>query len=312
MRRGLGHTVAGLLAAAACLASCGGSASADSSVRGALHQYLRAVAAADSASACSLLTTSAQSKLGVADACPSLLKQAFRAQTPAERAQQRAIATTARVRKVRVSGARANVTFDSSLDGVTVTSHATLVIEGGRWKVSDPPQLTSAGVDRVYRMPSGSMARTVPRGAIVLVDPTAYRRERPAIGQVVVFRPPAGADGPSPRCANPHQGAEGSKQACDKSTSATSTQVSLKRIVAGPGDRLAIVNGHVILNGKRESDSYITPCGGGPGCNFPTPIVIPPRHYFLLGDNRGASDDSRFWGPVRRSQLIGPVVRVLR
>jgi signal peptidase I len=304
--------VAGLLAAAACLASCAGSANGDLSVREVLHQYLRAVAAADSASACSLLTTSAQSKLGVADACPSLLKQALRAQTPAERAQQRAIVTTARVRRIRVSGARANVTFDCTLDGVTVTSHATLVIEGGRWKVSDPPHQTSAGVDRVYRMPSRSMAPTVPRGALVLVDPTAYRRERPAIGQVVVFHPPAGADGPSPICANPRQGAGGSKQACDKSTSATSTQTSLKRIVAGPGDRLAIVNGHVILSGRREPEGYITPCGDTAVCNFPTPIVIPAHHYFLLGDNRGASDDSRFWGPVRRSQLIGPVVRVLR
>jgi signal peptidase I len=277
-----------------------------------LHQYLRAVATADSASACSVLTTSAQSKLGVAGACPSLLEQAFRAQTPAERAQQRAIATTARVRRVRVSGARANVTFDSSLDGVSVTTDAALVIEGVRWKVSDPPHQTSAGVDRLYRMPSGSMAPTVPRGAIVLIDPTAYPRQRPAIGQVVIFHPPAGADGPSASCANPHQGAGDSKQACEKSTSAASTQTSLKRIVAGPGDRLAIVNGHVILNGRRESDPYITPCRDIPACNLPTPIVIPAHHYFLLGDNRGASDDSRFWGPVRRSQLIGPVVRVLR
>jgi signal peptidase I len=277
-----------------------------------LHQYLRAVAVADSASACSLLTTSAQSKLGVADTCPSLLKQAFRAQTPAESAQQRAIATTARVKAIRVSAARANVTFDSSLDGVAVTSRATLLREGGRWKVSEPPHLTSAGADRVYRMPSGSMAPAVPRGALVLVDPTAYRRERPAIGQVVVFHPPAGADSPSPSCANPHQGAGGNKQACEKSTSATSTQTSLKRIVAGPGDRLAMVNGHVILNGRREPDGYITPCGGTPTCEFPTPIVIPAGYYFVLGDNRGAADDSRFWGPVKRSQLIGPVARVLR
>jgi signal peptidase I len=219
------------------------------------------------------------------------------------------MAATARVTAIRASGARTKVTIESRLDGVTVTSHAALVSEGGRWKVSDPPHETSAGVDHVYRMPSASMAPTLRVGTIVLVDPTAYSRERPAIGQLVAFHPPAGAD--SGRCANPRQGGD-TKQACDKSSSATSTETFLKRIVAGPGDRLAIVNGHVIRNGRREPDRYITPCGGTPDCNFPTPIVIPARHYFVLGDNRGESDDSRFWGPVRRSELIGPIVRVLR
>jgi signal peptidase I len=309
VQRGLRQPVAALLAAAACLASCGAGTNGDPSVRDALHQYLRAVAAADSASVCSLLTSSAQSKLGVAGACPSLLSQALRAEAPADRAHQRALAATARVKRIRVTGAAANVTIESRLDGVMVTSHATLVSAGGQWKVSDPPHETSAGVDHVYRMPSASMSPTLRVGTIVLVDPTAYSRERPALGQLVAFHPPAGAD--SGMCGNPRQGA-GNKQACDKSTSATSTETLLKRIVAGPGDRVAIVNGHVILNGRREPDSYITPCGPAPECNFPTPIVIPARHYFVLGDNRGASDDSRFWGPVRRSQLIGPVVRVLR
>ncbi len=40
-------------------------------------------------------------------------------------------------------------------------------------------------------------------------------------------------------------------------------------------------------------------------CNFPKPITIPPDHYFMMGDNRGASDDSRFWGPVPREWIIG-------
>jgi signal peptidase I len=309
MQRGLRQTVATLLAGAACLASCGAGANRDPLVREALHQYLRGVAAADSASVCSLLTSSAQARLGVAGACPSLLSRALRAEAPADRAHQRATAATARVTSVRVSGARANVTIKSRLDGVTVTSRARLVSEGGKWKVSDPPHETSAGVDHVYRVPSASMAPTLRVGTIVLVDPTAYSPERPGIGQLVAFHPPAGADSGS--CANPRQGG-GNKQACDKSSSATSTETFIKRIVAGPGDRVAIVNGHVILNGRREPDSYITPCGGTPGCDFPTPIVIPVRHYFVLGDNRGQSDDSRFWGPVSRSQLIGPIVRILR
>ncbi len=38
---------------------------------------------------------------------------------------------------------------------------------------------------------------------------------------------------------------------------------------------------------------------------MPKPITIPPNEYFMMGDNRGLSDDSRFWGPVPRSWIIG-------
>ena len=48
------------------------------------------------------------------------------------------------------------------------------------------------------------------------------------------------------------------------------------------------------------------PRGDGEGCDLPKPITIPPDHYFMMGDNRGESDDSRFWGPVPRDWIIGP------
>ena len=60
-----------------------------------------------------------------------------------------------------------------------------------------------------------------------------------------------------------------------------------------------------IRNGKRAEEPYIRPCEPGSDCNFPTPITIPADHYFMMGDNRGESDDSRFWGPVPRSWIIG-------
>jgi signal peptidase I len=79
----------------------------------------------------------------------------------------------------------------------------------------------------------------------------------------------------------------------------------IKRIVAGPGDVISISEGHVIRNGRREPDSFIRGCGGAAECNFPTPIKIASGHWFLLGDNRGESDDSRFWGPVPTSWITG-------
>jgi signal peptidase I len=61
----------------------------------------------------------------------------------------------------------------------------------------------------------------------------------------------------------------------------------------------------VILNGKRQKESFTEPCGGGEACDLPREIRIPADHYFMMGDNRGSSDDSRFWGPVPRKWIIG-------
>src|SRR4029079_12501087 len=85
----------------------------------------------------------------------------------------------------------------------------------------------------------------------------------------------------------------------------------IKRIVAGPGDEIYIRDGHVFRKPKGKSqfqaqkDSYIKPCGASQECSFPTPIKIPPGHWFMMGDNRGESDDSRFWGPVPTGWIIG-------
>ena len=57
----------------------------------------------------------------------------------------------------------------------------------------------------------------------------------------------------------------------------------------------------------REKDPYIRECGVSPECNFPTPIKVAAGEWYLMGDNRGESDDSRFWGPVPRSWIVGVV-----
>jgi signal peptidase I len=159
-----------------------------------------------------------------------------------------------------------------------------------------------AFVVKPYQIPSESMEPTLDVGQRVLVNRFQYHLGDPGIGDVVVFHPPAGAD----------RGTEcgvrrAPNQPCPQPTEERSDQNFIKRIVAGPGDRLSVRNGHPVVDGEINRDEdYILPCSmGGGGCNLPREIVIPPDHYFMMGDNRGSSDDSRFWGPVPRDWIIG-------
>jgi signal peptidase I len=155
-----------------------------------------------------------------------------------------------------------------------------------------------------YRIPSESMVPTLEVGQRVLVNRLGNRFGDPDVGDVVVFHPPAGSE--SDTCGNPDR-REG--QACNRPTDARAEVNFIKRIVAGPGDRIAIRDGHVIRNGRPVEEGYISDtCDGdlGRGCTMPVPIEVPAGHWFMMGDNRGESDDSRFWGPVPRDWIIGP------
>lgn len=161
--------------------------------------------------------------------------------------------------------------------------------------------LIQAFVVKPYRIPSPSMEPTLAIGQRVLTNRLI---NTPSLGDVVVFHPPHGADPISPVCGAPSEG-DGHAQPCDSPTAAESAQTFIKRVVGMPGDRISIRGGHVYRNGVREKDSYILPCGADSSCNFPQTITIPPGHYFMMGDNRGQSDDSRFWGPVPGNWIIG-------
>ena len=115
-----------------------------------------------------------------------------------------------------------------------------------------------------YRIPSESMVPTLEVGQRVLVNRIGARFSDPDVGDVVVFHPPQGAEtdntcgsGPPPR-----------GQACDRPTAEKADVNFIKRVVAGPGDRVAIVDGHVVLNGKPQKEPFIRDCGGGPGRSF--------------------------------------------
>ncbi len=163
-----------------------------------------------------------------------------------------------------------------------------------------------AFIVKPYRIPSGSMEPTLSIGQRVLVNRIGMDFGEPHVGWIAVFHPPKDAEqeicGPAPHVVK-LGGA-----ACSEPEPEPSSVNFIKRIVAGPGDVISIVEGHVIRNGKRQADAFTRPCGSSPECNFPVPIRIPAGHWFMMGDNRGESDDSRFWGPVPTGWIIGQAV----
>jgi signal peptidase I len=166
--------------------------------------------------------------------------------------------------------------------------------------------LIQAFIVKPYRIPSGSMLPTLHIDQRVLVDRIGSHFTTPHVGDIIVFHPPKDyADG----CANPGEGenqaGQNGAKPCDAVQRQESSETFIKRVVGVGGDKIAIVDGHVIRNGVEEKDPYILGCGGADSCNFRSAITIPRGDYFMMGDNRGASDDSRYWGPVPKSWIIG-------
>jgi signal peptidase I len=161
--------------------------------------------------------------------------------------------------------------------------------------------LIQAFVVKPYRIPSVSMVPTLHVGQRILVNRLSTH---PSVGDVVVFHPPAGADPANPVCGNADEGM-GHATACDQPTPQESSQTFVKRVVGVAGDKIRIVNGKVFRNGKEETGSYIQSCTDSSQCTFPKTFTVPPGDYFMMGDNRDESDDSRFWGPVPQQNIIG-------
>ncbi len=92
-----------------------------------------------------------------------------------------------------------------------------------------------------------------------------------------------------------------------------STKDFIKRVIALPGEQLLIRDGHVYIDGRllpepyvRSDEPWVTNANyplPGPGGAAPEPLVIPPNEYFVMGDNRNASSDSRMFGPVARDRI---------
>ena len=159
--------------------------------------------------------------------------------------------------------------------------------------------LIQAFLVKPFRIPSQSMEPTLDVGQRVLVDRVRFHFRDPKVGDVVVFKPPHGAD------LNECGAAPNPGQACAVSTKQRSNTNFIKRIVAVPGDHLAVRRGRVYINGKLRDPWKINKSADCGICNLPKELTVPPGQYYMMGDNRGESADSREWGPVPRKWIIG-------
>jgi len=152
-----------------------------------------------------------------------------------------------------------------------------------------------ARVAKPFRIPSPSMEPTLHcakpvafcQGRFsdrVIANRLAYRFADPKRGQIVVFEAPAAAK----RC-RPGDGGS----------------TFVKRIMGLPGERVSERDGVVFVNGRRLVEPYVDAAlRGRETASWPR---VTRGHYFVLGDNRTHSCDSRTWGTVPRGNLIGPV-----
>jgi len=86
------------------------------------------------------------------------------------------------------------------------------------------------------------------------------------------------------------------------------TKSYIKRVIGLPGDTIAVDDGYVIVNGKKLVENYV-PREYRDDRSY-SPRVVPPDEYFVLGDHRVSSNDSRAWGFVPRSYIYGKAVFV--
>jgi signal peptidase I len=149
-----------------------------------------------------------------------------------------------------------------------------------------------AEIAKPYRIPSASMEPTLhcarpasgclaARSDRVIADRLAYRFHGPRRGDIVVFTAPSAA-----------------ARECQ------SGGTFVKRVVGLPGERLAAHGGRLYVNGQVVNESGYVRKGVFTAL---VPTTVPRGSYFVMGDNRGDSCDSRAWGPVPRANIIGRV-----
>ncbi len=147
-----------------------------------------------------------------------------------------------------------------------------------------------------FYIPSGSMLPTLQLGDRIIVNKLSYHIHDVHRGDIVVFARPPLED----------------QEYADL----------VKRVIGLPGETISSKAGSVYIDGKKLAepwlppgpDSFTGPLAGGdphPQFNLPGPVKIPAGEYYVMGDNRTDSEDSRFFGPIPKSLIVGRPVAVI-
>ena len=155
-------------------------------------------------------------------------------------------------------------------------------------------------VAQAYYIPSASMTPQLAVNDRVVVSKLAYDLHDPHRGDIVVFDAPPGLPVPPDRASAPIRFIRRLFQ--------PSTQEFIKRVVALPGERVEAHQGRVFINGRALVEPYLPP---GTATQPFAETVVPAGRLWVMGDNRSNSEDSRVFGPIPRSTVVGrAVVRV--
>jgi signal peptidase I len=144
---------------------------------------------------------------------------------------------------------------------------------------SHDPRLRIVGFT-VFKLPSRSMEPTIGQNATFVVSAWPYRNADPSPGDIVVFQYPL-----------------------------KPSEFFTKRVIAGGDSTIEIVDGVVIVNGKPVEEPYLDRANNKKDYSRRMPMVhVPSKAFFVMGDSRDDSFDSRAWGSVPRSHVVGKVV----
>ncbi len=127
-----------------------------------------------------------------------------------------------------------------------------------------------------FRIPSASMEPTLQIQDYIFASKLNYRFQEPKRGDIVVFKYPVDTN-----------------------------RYFVKRLIAVGGETVAFRNSQLLINGQPVSEDYLPP-----GLRIPDygPVEVPAGNYFMMGDNRNNSSDSREWGFVPRNLIVGKEV----
>ena len=157
-------------------------------------------------------------------------------------------------------------------------------------------------VAQAFYIPSGSMLPQLQVNDRVVVSKLSYRLHDPRRGDIVVFDAPGDVD-ENESSPLPERALRGLAQSIG--VMAPSTDEYIKRVVALPGERVEGLGGKVLVDGREVMEPYLPP--GTTTDDFPA-VIVPPETVFVLGDNRENSADSRIFGPVPMSTVVGRAI----